>query len=143
MATARTEIDAPAARVWDALTDPVQAKEYMFGAEVESDFEPGSAIVWRGEWEGKPFEDKGEIVAAEPCTLLEMTHFSGASGKEDDPRNYHHVRLELSEDGGRTSVRLTQDGSKDAEEAKQASQNWQAMLDGLRKVAEGRHAGSR
>jgi uncharacterized protein YndB with AHSA1/START domain len=137
MARARTEIDAPPARVWDALTDPAQAKEYMFGAEVESDFEPGSPIVWRGEWDGKSFEDRGEIVTAEPFTLLEMTHASGAS------ETYHRVRFELSEDGDRTSVRLTQDGSEDAEEAERASQNWQAMLDGLKQVAEGRRAGSR
>jgi uncharacterized protein YndB with AHSA1/START domain len=32
VATAETEIDAPRDKVWAALTDPEQIKEYMFGA---------------------------------------------------------------------------------------------------------------
>jgi len=33
-------------------------------------------------------------------------------------------------------VSLTQDGCKSQEQAEQFSQNWQSMLDGLKKVAE-------
>ena len=46
-ATAETEITASPARVWSALTDPAQIKLYMFGSEVETDWEPGGTIVWR------------------------------------------------------------------------------------------------
>ena len=143
VATARIQIDATPERVWEALTDPEQVKEYMFGAEVDSDFQPGSPIPWRGEWQGKPFEDKGEVIAAEPGRLLELTHFSSMSGKDDVPENYHHVRYELSESDGRTSVELSQDGNSTAEEAEHATKNWQAMLDGLKQVTERQRAHSR
>ena len=143
VATASTRIEATRDRVWEALTDPAQVKQYMFGAEVDSDFRPGSPITWRGEWEGKAFEDKGEVIAAEPGRLLEVTHFSSMSGKDDRPENYHRVRYELSERDGRTSVALSQDGNGTAEEAEHATKNWQAMLDGLKQVAEKRHAGTR
>ena len=143
VATAQIEIEAAPERVWDALTDPEQVKEYMFGAEVDSDFRPGSPITWRGEWEGKSFEDKGEVLAAEPGRLLEVTHFSSMSGKDDRPENYHRVRYELSAIDGRTSVELSQDGNSYAEAAEHSAKNWQAMLDGLKRVAERQHAASR
>lgn len=142
-ATARVQIEAAPERVWEALTDPDQVKEYMFGAEVDSDFGPGSPITWRGEWEGKAFEDKGEVLAAEPGRRLELTHWSSMSGKDDRPENYHRVRYELSERNGGTSVELSQDGNGTAEEAEHAAKNWQAMLDGLKQVAERRHAPTR
>lgn len=143
VATARVQVEAVAERVWEALTDPEQVKEYMFGAEVDSDFRPGSPITWRGEWNGKPFEDKGEVLSAEPGRLLELTHFSSMSGKEDRPENYHRVRYELSESHGTTSVELSQDGNNTAEDAEHAATNWQTMLDGLKRVAERQHAPAR
>ena len=66
VATAETEIDASPDDVWAALTEPKLIEKYMFGAHVETDWQPGSPIVWRGEYDGKPYEDKGEIVAVEP-----------------------------------------------------------------------------
>ena len=136
MATAEAEIRAPRSKVWRALTDPDQIEKYMFGSRVETDWKPGSTIVWKGEYEGKSYEDKGEIVTVEPGRLLEVTHFSPLSGQEDKPENYHRVRYELQADGGRTRVRLTQDNSGSAEEAEHSSATWQAMLDGLKKVVE-------
>src|SRR6478609_4835812 len=135
VATAKTEIAAPAERVWEAMTDPAQVAEYMMGSVVESDYQPGSPITWSGEWEGKPYQDKGEVLQAEPGRLLEVTHYSPMTGDEDVPENYHRVRYELSPDGGGTTVQLTQDGCESAKQAEQFSQNWQGMLDGLKKVA--------
>ena len=66
VATSTTTIDAPASRVWDVITDPAAVKEFMFGADLVTDWTVGGPIVWRGEWEGKPYEDKGEILEVEP-----------------------------------------------------------------------------
>ena len=136
VATANTTIDADPQRVWQAMTDPKLVAEYMMGSEVASDWQPGSPITWSGEWEGKTYQDKGEVLQAEPGRLLEVTHFSPLTGAEDVPENYHRVRYELAPAGGGTEVRLTQDGCDSAEQAEQFSQNWQGMLDGLKKVAE-------
>ena len=65
VATAETEIEASPAEVWKALTDPELIKKYMFGSEVVTDWQPGSPITWKGEYEGKPYEDKGEILEVE------------------------------------------------------------------------------
>ena len=137
VATAECEIEASPEDVWRGLTDPEAIREFMFGSEVQTDWKPGSPITWKGEYEGKSYEDKGEIVTVEPGRLLEVTHFSPLSGQEDKPENYHRVRYELqAADGGRTRVRLTQDNSGSAEEAEHSSATWQAMLDGLKKVVE-------
>lgn len=51
--TVRKTIDAPAEEVWAALTTPETIKHYFFGSEVETDWEEGSPIVFRGEYEGR------------------------------------------------------------------------------------------
>lgn len=136
VATAEIDIDAPRDKVWTALTDPEQIKEYMFGSQVVTDWEQGSPIVWKGEYEGNKYEDKGEIVEIEPERRLKVTHFSPLSGEEDRPENYHTLLYELDERDGKTHVSLSQDGnaSKDAAEHSQA--NWEKMLAGLKEVVE-------
>jgi len=39
VATARIDIEAPASRVWTALTEPDQIAAYMFGSRVETDWD--------------------------------------------------------------------------------------------------------
>ena len=136
VATAQCEIDAPPDKVWQALTNPELIKKYMFGSEVKTDWKLGSPITWQGEFEGRKYEDKGEILAVQPGRRLEVTHFSPLTGQEDRPENYHRVRYELQQTSRGTSVRLTQDNSSSAEEAEHSAANWQMMLDGLKKVAE-------
>ena len=137
IATAETEIDASPAKVWVALTDPEQIKQYMFGSQVETDWKQGSPIVWKGEYEGKKYEDKGEIVEIEPERRLKVTHFSPLSGQEDRPENYHSLVYELEESRGRTHVSLSQDNNPDEEAAEHSRANWEKMLAGLKQVVEG------
>ncbi len=122
--------------VWRALTDPATIKEYMFGAEVTSDWQVGSPIVFKGEWEGKQFEDKGTILAFEPEKLLEYTHFSPMSGKEDAPENYHNVSYKLEASGSGTRVMVLQDGNDDESSREHAEKTWSAMLDKLKQTLE-------
>jgi len=136
VAKASTTIDAPAANVWDALVNPATIKKYMFGADVRSDFKEGSPITWKGEWQGKPYEDKGVIQRIEPERRIEYTHFSPLSGVPDKPENYHTVTIELTPQGSQTAVSLSQDNNT-TEEARQHSEgNWRTMLEGLKKVVE-------
>lgn len=136
-AKAQTEIDASADKVWAAMTDPDQIKEYMFGSLVETDWKPGSPIRWKGEFQGKSYEDKGEVLEVEPGRRLKVTHFSPLTGQEDVPENYHTVTYDLDEHDGHTHVALTQDNAGSEEEAEHSSAMWQQMLDGLRKQVEG------
>jgi uncharacterized protein YndB with AHSA1/START domain len=136
VATAQTEIEAPPKRVWTALTDPDEIEKYMFGSHVVTDWKPGSPIVWKGEYEGKKYEDKGKVLEYEPERLLRLTHFSPLSGQEDVPANYHTLTYELEGRGEKTLVALTQDNNPTAEAAEHSKANWQKMLSGLKEVVE-------
>jgi uncharacterized protein YndB with AHSA1/START domain len=136
-AAASTTINAPASRVWEALTKPELIKKYMFGTDVISDWKVGSPIVYKGDWQGKPFEDKGQILAFEPEKLLVSTHWSPLSGVPDLPENYHTVTYRLSESDGKTEVTIHQDKNASEEEKADSEANWKAILDGLKKLLEG------
>src|SRR5258706_9853446 len=111
IAKATVTINAPAAKVWKALTTPEILKQYYFGADIMSDWKVGSPIIYKGQWQGKSYEDKGTILTFEPEKLLVATHWSPLSGVPDSPENYHKVTYELSEQGGKTKVTLTQDNN--------------------------------
>ena len=102
IATTAVVIDAPKAAVWKALVTPAAIKQYMFGTDARSDFKKGSPITWEGEWQGKPYKDKGVIQRVEPERVMQYTHFSPLSGQPDRPENYHTVTIELSDAGGQT-----------------------------------------
>jgi uncharacterized protein YndB with AHSA1/START domain len=124
VAHATTAIDAPIAEVWNALVNPKQIKQYMFGADVVSNWNEGSPIVWRGEWQGKPYEDKGVILRLEPGRRIQYSHFSPLSGLPDSPDNYHTVTIELSQKPPITHVSLSQDNNASEQAREHSEKNW-------------------
>lgn len=137
IAKATATIHAPVSKVWQALVNPEIIKQYLFNTEVISDWKVGSPILYRGEWEGKSFEDKGEILEIEPEKRLMSTHWSPLSGVPDTPENYHTVTYTLSEKGDRTAVTITQDNNATEEEKAHSENNWQTVLQGMKKLLEG------
>jgi uncharacterized protein YndB with AHSA1/START domain len=136
VAHAETMISASPQQVWDALTDADAIEQFMFGAQVETDWEEGSTITWTGEYDGRPYQDKGEILEVVECRLLRLTHFSPLSGEDDVPENYHTLTYRLVASGETTRLTLDQDGNESAEQAEQFAQNWQAMLDLVKEYVE-------
>jgi uncharacterized protein YndB with AHSA1/START domain len=137
VAKATIALDAPARDVWRALTDPVSIKQYMFGTTVESRWRKGSPITWKGEWQGKPYEDKGVVLDMKPSRMLQYTHFSPLAGKPDKPENYHTVTITLSPSDRHTRVTVAQDNNATEEAQAHSEKNWTMMLAGLKKVIEG------
>jgi uncharacterized protein YndB with AHSA1/START domain len=133
---ATASIGASKDQVWKALVTPQAIKQYMFGADVQSDWRTGSAITWTGEVKGKQYEDKGVILKIEPEQTLQYSHFSPLAGKPDQPENYHTVTIDLAGSGNNTEVSLSQDNNSNEEARKESEQNWEAMLDGLKKYVE-------
>ena len=136
VATSDITIAADADRVWTVLTDPAAVKEFMFGADVETDWSPGSSITWRGEWEGKEYADRGEILEVEPARRLVMTHFSPLGGQEDKPENYHTLTWTLEDEGGGTKLTLSQDNNASPEEAEHSKGMWDQLVASVKEIAE-------
>jgi uncharacterized protein YndB with AHSA1/START domain len=137
------EIDASAADVWDALTNPEKTKKYMFGSEVESDWKVGSTILWKGVVEGKEVVHlKGVIEEVEPGRMVRYSCFWPGSGDEDEPSNYTHVTYELSERDGRTLLTVSQgDFSKFTDGVirfNHTIESWDAVFLALQELLEGR-----
>jgi|SRR6187549_3397109 uncharacterized protein YndB with AHSA1/START domain len=136
IAKAAVNVDAPSATVWDALVNPEAIKQYMFGANVVSDWHEGSSITWKGQWEGKPYEDNGTIRKIKPERLLQYTHFSPLSGLPDRRENHHTVTITLSDQGKRTHISLEQDNNPTEQARAHSEKNWGMMLTGLKQFVE-------
>ena len=129
-------INAPASRVWKALVDPEAISQYMFGTKVVSDWQKGSTIIWRGEWHGKAYEDRGMILQFEPERALQYSHYSPLSGMPDTLENRHIVSIELTTRGAQTLLSLTQDNNVNEQERDHSIKNWQMTLSALKRFVE-------
>ncbi len=134
-ANASVTIKAAAQQVWDALTKPELIKKYFFGTEAKSDWKPGSPVVFKGEWAGKSYEDKGTVLENIPNQRLAYTYWSSMSGTEDKPENYANISYTLEEAGEETKLTISQELKK-PEERERSEQNWKMVLDGLKKMLE-------
>ena len=136
--TAQTgiSIHASSKKVWDALTNPELIKKYLMGADAKSDWKVGSPLVYTGEYQGKRYEEKGVIKKIEPGKLLQATHFSSMSGKEDKPENYALVTYELREKDGVTTLTVSQDGIASEKGVESSKANWAGVLKGLKHTVE-------
>ena len=85
----------PPERVWKALTDPDDVKEYFLGTNVASTWREGDPVTFAGEWKGKAYEDKGVVLENRPNVLLRISHYSPLTGLPDVPENYHTVEYRL------------------------------------------------
>jgi uncharacterized protein YndB with AHSA1/START domain len=135
------KINAPTDRVWKALTTPDLIKKWFFGVDTKTDWAEGSPIVHRGEYQGKPYEDKGTILKVDPGRRIVHTHWSPSSGLPDIPENYEEVTWELSEREGRTEL-VVSEVNLPSEKAKSISeQSWSAALTNLKELLEDERSG--
>jgi len=130
------EFKAPRGKVWNALTDPSMIKKYMFDTNTKTDWKVGSPITFSGMWDGKPYEDKGTILAIEPGVFLKYNYFSAFSGEADVPGSYSNISYRLREDNGKTTFTLTQDNYKSEELRAHSEKNWSQIIEVMRSLVE-------
>ena len=99
---------------------------------------PASVLVYRGTWEGQPYEDKGTILEIEPCELLKATYYSALGGLPDKPESYDTVTYQLSApaNGQGTQLTVTQSNNHTREAADQAEGNWGMTLKAIKELLE-------
>src|SRR5689334_10685229 len=88
-------INASPTAVWDAITDPEKVKQYLFGTEMTAEWKVGGKITYKGNWEGKEYEDGGTILELVPEKILKSTYWSSMSGTENTPENQMLVTYTL------------------------------------------------
>ncbi|WP_138476226.1 SRPBCC family protein [Dyadobacter bucti] len=124
IATTSISIYASPSAVWKALIDPDLVKQYMHGTIVNSAWKVGSPITFTGEWEGKPYQDKGTILEIIPERVLSFSFWSPLFGTEDFEDNYTIVTYHVSEYDDETTLTITQDNLESDEKVVAAEENW-------------------
>ncbi|MEV6773518.1 SRPBCC domain-containing protein [Nocardia sp. NPDC051030] len=132
-AVASVTVPHSPARVWAALTDPAEIAQYFLGTRVETDWQVGSPIVFRGEWQGKQYRDHGEVLEFEPERTWRITHYSPLTGLPDVPENYHTLSYTIESVADGTSVTIRQGRNRSEDEVQHSEQLWGMVLDNLEK----------
>lgn len=111
MKTSESVVDilAPASKVWLALTLPELVKQWQYGAELLTTWEPGTSIIFRNEWNGQTFEQKGTVIEFAPETRLRYSLFFPRPDLQDIPEHRFFMTYELNERGHATSVLFRQE----------------------------------
>ncbi|MCF0055585.1 SRPBCC domain-containing protein [Dyadobacter sp. CY356] len=136
IATTSISIFSSPLEVWKALIDPEIIKEYMHGTETLTTWELHTPITFRGEWEGVPYVDKGEIIEIIPQRVLSYTYWSPLSGTEDFEDNYSVITYHISPYDDETTLTVTQDNIADDDKVIAAEENWMKTLTHLKKILE-------
>lgn len=136
--TKSIEINAEPAKIWDALTNPEKIKIYLFGTETISDWKEGSPILFRGEYQGQKYEDKGTITRFEPMKIFQYTYLSSFSGLNDEPGNYSLVTFRMEPSQDKVILTVTQSGFDNEEAREHSNAGWEFIIQKLIQILEAR-----
>lgn len=124
--------------MWRALTKPALVKQYFFGTNLETTWQIGTPIFFRGEWDGKAYEDRGTVLGFEPERALSYNYWSSFSGHEDKPELRQVIEFELSAEGNGVRLDVKQSNIETRERADHSTKNWEGVLGKLKQFVEAR-----
>lgn len=127
---------APAHKVWLALTVPELVKKWQYGSDLLTTWKPGSPIVFRNEWNGQVFEQKGTVLEFTPTSRVKYSLFFPRPDLEDIPENHFFMTYELIESAGVTSLLFRQEDPRPATEATGGGEDGPDVLSDLKKLVE-------
>jgi uncharacterized protein YndB with AHSA1/START domain len=107
--TKSVTINAPAAKVWEALTNLDSIKAWLTengATTVLSDWKIGSPILFTGIWHKAKYADKGTILEFEPEKVLAYSYWSRFSKLPDSPENYSVMEFRLTPEDNQTILTL-------------------------------------
>jgi len=106
---ATVKILAPASKVWLALTEPGLVKQWQYGTDLLTTWEPGTSIIFRNEWNGQIFEQKGTVLEFKPTSRIKYSLFFPRPDLQDIPEHHFLMIYELTESEGLTTVLFRQE----------------------------------
>ena len=131
-------INAPASRVWDALTNPELMKKWMSETKIDiiTDWKVGNPIVIRGNLNGKNFENNGTVLHFELEKILQYNHLSSLSRLPDKPENYSVLEFRLAPMEDQTTLTLTLSNFPTETIYKHLAFYWNVTLEILKRMIE-------
>ena len=130
-------INASRDRIFLALTNSKEILKYYPLNEVQSEWELGSEVHYKGEVNGAPFTDYGVIEKMDSPSVYAYNYWSDNHGTERLPENHIAIRYQLSESNGGTDLTVTQSNIKSAELYElMKDQVWGFLLGSLKEYVE-------
>lgn len=128
-------IDTDINRVWNILTNPTHIEQWL-GTKTESEWKQGSPITFSFTWNGKKFNDKGEILAFEENRRFSYTYWSSLSGLPDTQENYSKITFDLLSGDDVTKLTLIHTDFATETMYAHSDKNWEESLDTVKRLAE-------
>jgi uncharacterized protein YndB with AHSA1/START domain len=129
-------IHAPIEKVWDALTNPETVKQYFFGSQLITTWKVNTPIVFKGDWQGTAYEDKGTVLKFELNKMLEYDYRSSWSDLEDRPKNYQIITYRVKSKGNSTVLTIEQRNIDTLEKKLDSTKNWKNLMVVIKKLME-------
>ena len=129
-------INASKEQVWAVLTKPELVKTWQYGSDLVTDWEVNSDIRFRTEWQGKIFEQWGQVLEFKPFYLIRYSLFAPAPGREDIAENYFEMIYKLTPENGLIKLDIIQENNRPGavQEDPQGAEN--PLLQTLKSLAE-------
>jgi uncharacterized protein YndB with AHSA1/START domain len=122
-------------RLWQAITDPALVQRYYFNSVIESDFRPGSPLIYKQADSGR-LDIAGEVVEADPPRKLVHT-FSVRWDPELNADPPTRVTWEITPMGEACLLAVTHDGfASETQTYHQTQGGWPMILSGLKTLLE-------
>lgn len=130
------DIKAASEKIWEALVRPEIAKKYFYGAEVITDWQEGSPIVFRGEFNGNKYEEKGTLLSVNKAKRLQYSHWSNLDGTPDVPENYRIWTFDLKQTADTTQLSISEDNIPTKKLKERSDEFWTSVLKSIKKIVE-------
>jgi uncharacterized protein YndB with AHSA1/START domain len=105
------QVNAPAAKLWNIITDNNSVTEFMMGMKPVTDWKEGSKLDWVGRHADQEQNmAKGSILELKRNEKLAYSFFFPGYGHADIPLHYQNVILELEKISENTTVLHAQQG---------------------------------
>lgn len=136
-------IKAPNSVVWDLLVNPEKTPEYMYTCAIETDFEIGSPLLWRGIHDQVVYV-AGFINLFEPEKRMFYSVIDPNADYPQTLKNHLTVEYTLSERDGKTLLEVRQSGYETVAEGQErydeavAGGGWSGVLEKIKEMAEGK-----
>ena len=134
--TSSVLIAATPERVWTALAEPEQTERWLGGPRLEFG-QVGEPVRFSGLFQGKPYRDRGALLALGPSALLRYDHWSAISLVPDTPEHRTLITFTLAPEGDGTRLTVTHERLEPGTNFKHARFFWGTAVLVLKDIVEG------
>jgi hypothetical protein len=129
-------INAPIAKIWEALTQPELVKKWQLGSDLLTDWKVGSEIRFKNDVEGQILEQWGRVLEFTPYEIIKYTLFVPAPDLKDSPENYFTMSYVLSQNSDSVHLLINQEDNRPGSVQDEPNGEENEVLNALKELLE-------